>query len=75
VWAQMDLGHFPRSGFYDFVMFNLLDHGKEAVNKVLDIVSKHEPQNLSSSSQGLKNSVLKVKSVKGRMIVQPPHTR
>jgi hypothetical protein len=41
VWAQLDFGIFPRSGFYDFVMFNLFDHGKEAVYKVLDIGTRH----------------------------------
>lgn len=36
----MDFGKFPRSGFYNFAMFNLFDNGKEAVNKVVDIGAK-----------------------------------
>lgn len=72
IWAQLDFGIFPRSGFYDFVMFNLFDHGKEAVYKVLDIGTKH--QVLKEAAMG-KKPVLSVRSVKGRMVVQPPKIR
>jgi hypothetical protein len=73
VWAQMDFGVFPRSGFYNFAMFTLLDHGKEVVNKILDLDNKVNTSRSREKMGG--NSMLTIKSVKGRMIVQPPLTR
>ena len=76
IWAKMDFGCFPRSGFYNFAMFSLLDHGNEVVNKVLDFGKK---QNVLvedlSTSKTLDNYMMTMRSVKGRMIVQPPKTR
>jgi len=74
VWAQLDLGLFPRSGYYDFVMFNLYDHGKESVYKVLDIGTKHEV--LKEAATGKRPVIsISMRSVKGRMVVQPPRIR
>ena len=28
IWAKLSMGHFPRSGFYNYAMFNLQDKGK-----------------------------------------------
>lgn len=71
--AEMDFGVYPRSGFYNFAMFNLLDQGKEVVNKILDI-DKNGKTN-STASTNYSNPMMTIKSVKGRMIVQPPHSR
>ena len=71
----MDFKTFPRTGFYNFAMFNLHDKGKKAVNKILDLgkVNRTEKEMLTAADSSL--PVLTVKSVKGRMIVQPPKTR
>ena len=71
--AEMDFGVFPRSGFYNFAMFNLFDHGKEVVNKILNIERKGSSSNVTSTTYS--NPLMTIKSVKGRMIVQPPQTR
>lgn len=75
VWAQMDFGKFPRSGFYNFVMFNLFDHGKEPVSKVVDIGIKGKIEKELKAAQTGNLHIMTVRSVKGRMIVQPPNTR
>lgn len=44
LWIKHELGVFPRAGYYDWVLFNLGDAGKESVTKILDIgvTNKHE---------------------------------
>ena len=73
IWARMDFGVFPRSGFYNFAMFNLLDRGKEVVTKILDFSKKRSVE--ESISKNYDNTLMTMRSVKGRMIVQPPKTR
>lgn len=75
IWAQMEFGAFPRSGFYNFAMFNLHDKGKKAVNKILDLGKINRTEKHMVTAADTSFPVLDVKSVKGRMIVQPPHTR
>lgn len=69
----MNLGIFPKCGFYDWTLFDLSDHGKEPINKILDIGSKGKTE--VSASKLWKRSAISVKSVKGRYIVQPSKTR
>lgn len=73
IWVQMKLGHFHKCGFYDWTLFDLSDHGKEPINKILDIGSKSKTE--IHTSRIWKRSAITVKSVKGRIIVQPPDTR
>jgi hypothetical protein len=74
VWVQMKLGTFAKSGFYDWALFNLSDNGKEIVNKILDIGTKHKLEKSMSLSY-LKDTLLSVQSIKGRFVVQPRDTR
>jgi hypothetical protein len=73
IWAKLNLGVFAKCGFYDWTMFELTDHGKEPINKILDIGSKHKVE--TNTSRKLKKSAITVKSVKGRFIVQPNNIR
>lgn len=73
IWVQMNLGVFRKCGFYDWTLFDLSDHGKEPINKILDIGSKGKTDH--SASKIWKRSAITVKSVKGRFIVQPREIR
>ena len=73
IWVKMRLGKFPKCGFYDWSLLDLTDHGKEPINKILDIGSKGKTE--QHPSKIWKRSAITVKSVKGRFIVQPPDTR
>ena len=69
----MNFGVFKKCGFYDWAMLDLTDHGKQAINKILDIGSKGKTE--INPSKIWKRSAITVKSVKGRFIVQPKDTR
>jgi len=73
IWVQLCLGSFCKSGFYDWALFNLGDHGKESVNKILDIDVKSKQEKSPLRNYG--KHAITVKSVKGRFIVQPSLTR
>lgn len=72
IWAKLNMGIFPRSGFYNYAMFNLDDRGKEVVNKIVDMGNQHK---IFGKNAYKGHPILTIKAVKGRMIVQPPETR
>lgn len=43
LWIKMNFGLFPKCGFYDWTIFHLGNHGKEPINKIVDIGSKNKP--------------------------------
>lgn len=72
IWLQQDLGTFAKSGFYDWVLFQLRPTGKHSVNKIVDL---QQAKPMDSSREELFANNVSVRSVKGRYIVHPAEVR